>query len=384
MANIPLESLKFPNLPDTYTIPVIDNTLTVSGAAADAKATGDAIDLGSVTAELKAALLQLAQKVAYIDDQGQTYYDDLYDALYNRYWQVTNTLSHCTSSNGAEQTIKGNPYTATITASAGYVMEGATVSITMGGADITSTAYSNGVISIAAVTGALVITVTAAQAAVSSIDATFTQGENIVYTNDDLNTLKSLLVVTATLEDSTEVTVSSDDYTLSGTLEVGNSTVTVSFSGKTDTFSVYCYGISFTACKVNGVINTSDLVWKSNTARCSGNSPVGTTNQLQLEGGGDAGVYMIPIRSGATTLTVTKPSGMAHAVQIAHYNNGWVRDVGGDWVKTGTTSDLSSYNNGTYYLAINIAHYTSSSGQTVDGSYNFTGYDMTKFGAAIT
>ena len=35
-----------------------------------------------VSDDLKAALLQLAQKVAYIDDQGQTYYDDLYDALY--------------------------------------------------------------------------------------------------------------------------------------------------------------------------------------------------------------------------------------------------------------------------------------------------------------
>ena len=41
MANKPLESLKFQNLSDTYTIPQIDNTLTVAGAAADAKATGD-------------------------------------------------------------------------------------------------------------------------------------------------------------------------------------------------------------------------------------------------------------------------------------------------------------------------------------------------------
>ena len=31
---------------------------------------------------VKQAILQIARKVAYIDDQGQTYYDDLYDALY--------------------------------------------------------------------------------------------------------------------------------------------------------------------------------------------------------------------------------------------------------------------------------------------------------------
>ena len=35
-----------------------------------------------VSNELKVALLQLTQKVAYIDDGGQTYYQDLYDALY--------------------------------------------------------------------------------------------------------------------------------------------------------------------------------------------------------------------------------------------------------------------------------------------------------------
>ena len=35
-----------------------------------------------LTEDMKQALLQLARKVAYIDDQGQTYYDDLYDAFY--------------------------------------------------------------------------------------------------------------------------------------------------------------------------------------------------------------------------------------------------------------------------------------------------------------
>ena len=39
-------------------------------------------ELGGLSDDVKTALLQIAQKVAYVDDDGQTYYQDLYDALY--------------------------------------------------------------------------------------------------------------------------------------------------------------------------------------------------------------------------------------------------------------------------------------------------------------
>ena len=50
MANKPLKSVQFPGLDDTYTIPAVDTTLAVTGAAADAKKVGDEIT------ELKADL----------------------------------------------------------------------------------------------------------------------------------------------------------------------------------------------------------------------------------------------------------------------------------------------------------------------------------------
>ncbi len=43
MAEKPLKSITFPGLPDKYTIPQVDDTLTVAGSAADAAATGAAI-----------------------------------------------------------------------------------------------------------------------------------------------------------------------------------------------------------------------------------------------------------------------------------------------------------------------------------------------------
>ena len=174
MANKPLQSIKFPGLSDTYTTPQVDATLTTTGAAADARKVGDEItsvkqDLNQldervtdletspvISSDLKAALLQLASKVAYIDDDGQTYYDDLYYAL--------------------------NP-----------------------------------------------------PAVLVSISAVYTQIEPI-YPNDSLDRLKHDLVVTGHYSDQTTATIT--EYTLIGTLAQGTSTITVSYDGKTTTFSV--------------------------------------------------------------------------------------------------------------------------------------------------
>lgn len=100
-----------------------------------------------------------------------------------------------------------------------------------------SVLYSSGVINIPNVTGNIVITATATAAPVASISVAYTQS-GTVYNTADLDDLKADLVVTATYEGGTTGTIASADYTLSGTLAVGTSTITVSYSGKTDTFTV--------------------------------------------------------------------------------------------------------------------------------------------------
>jgi hypothetical protein len=71
---------------------------------------------------------------------------------------------------------------------------------------------------------------------VASISAVFEQGQTVVYDSDSLDSLKPMLTVTATYSDATTGVVTA--YTLSGTLTAGTSTITVSYRGKTTTFSV--------------------------------------------------------------------------------------------------------------------------------------------------
>lgn len=75
-------------------------------------------------------------------------------------------------------------------------------------------------------------------ASIVSISATFTQGDTVVTEATELDTLKNNLVVTATDEDGVTSTLSADDYTLTGTLIIGTSTITVHYGDKTDTFDV--------------------------------------------------------------------------------------------------------------------------------------------------
>ena len=68
-------------------------------------------------------------------------------------YAISNELINCISSNSAESIKENAAYSATLTANDGYTLTGGTMTVTMGGVDITATVYADGVISIAAVTG---------------------------------------------------------------------------------------------------------------------------------------------------------------------------------------------------------------------------------------
>ena len=80
----------------------------------------------------------------------------------NVYYTITETLSHASSDNELEKVLSGDPFVANYEADTGYNLgAGATISVTMGGSNITASAYDDGKVSIAKVTGNIVVTITA-------------------------------------------------------------------------------------------------------------------------------------------------------------------------------------------------------------------------------
>lgn len=74
-------------------------------------------------------------------------------------YTVTNTLTNCRTNNNTASVVEGTAYTATLTPFTWYTLDNVTV--TMGGVNVTTQYYSNGVINIPSVTGNIVITASA-------------------------------------------------------------------------------------------------------------------------------------------------------------------------------------------------------------------------------
>jgi hypothetical protein len=127
--------------------------------------------------------------VVSIDLDNEVIYADCYGAGCDRIesygsgkvitYSVTNDLNNATNSNGATIVREGSAYNATITAKTNYKL--ASVTVTMGGVDITATAVSGGKISIGSVTGDIVITAT------TSEDVEFAEFTNLVPTLESVD-----------------------------------------------------------------------------------------------------------------------------------------------------------------------------------------------------
>lgn len=146
----------------------------IDKAIEDGKLTGT----GGINSTAKTLLQTILQNAVYTTNQSANI-TALISALGNneggggdtptvKTYTITNNLTHCSNSNTSTSVNENSNYAATITPAEGYTLTDASVSITMGGVDITSTAYNNGSINIASVTGNIVITITATSSSSSS------------------------------------------------------------------------------------------------------------------------------------------------------------------------------------------------------------------------
>ncbi len=83
----------------------------------------------------------------------------------------------------------------------------------------------------------------------ASISATYNQNGKTVYTSNTLDSLKADLSVVGTNNDGSTLSIS--DYTLFGDLTAGTATVTVSYGGCTDTFTVTVTAVVPTSIQVS-------------------------------------------------------------------------------------------------------------------------------------
>ena len=218
----------------------IANTQFVQNAVSVAvQAAIEQLVIAPFSESFKQALLQIARKVAYIDSNGQTYYQALYDALYppinvDHITAVWNPpVGYVVYTNTTLDSLKDyltvtatyDDQTSATLDSDEYVLSG---SLTVGTSTITVT-YAD---------ATTTFTVTVVDNVVESITAIFTQGANVIYDTYLLDTLIPYLSVTATWSNGTTAAVSDTDYVLSGTLVEGTSTITVTYEGESDTFTV--------------------------------------------------------------------------------------------------------------------------------------------------
>lgn len=259
---------------------LIDSTLTLPNHAADAKKTGDEITgLKSsideieqgLSAEAKAALLTCFRNVAWINGQGQTYYDALETALH------------------------ANDY--------------------------------------------------------PRLDVVYTAGITPVYVDDSFDTVKQYLTVTYYAEQgSAGVVVPSADYVLTGTLQVGTSTLTASYSGArasviipnvVDYYNVWEWSTPATL-QIKAVVpglynNTCGYAVNSVDIRRSAWGYRGLHGVYNNNAGAvDNTTYPIPIPQGATKMVIacSNISNLYAGVSQWKYNPStgvYTRNVNGAW-----------------------------------------------------
>lgn len=178
------------------------------------------------------------------------------------YQPITTTLTDCTISNSSVQIEYGEAYTATITPDTGKEMD--TITVMMGGVDITASAVSGTTISIAKVTGAVTITATASVPSVTYtiiLNLTNVASSNSKNTIGEGKTYETELTPTGTFKKLGTITVTMGGSDISASA-VSGSTITI--SSVTGNITITC------AAVITNIIDTIGISANTRLSTSSG------------------------------------------------------------------------------------------------------------------
>ena len=182
---------------------------------------------------------------------------------------VVKNLTNCSLDNARGIVIDGQGYVANLTADEGFTLEGVTITITMGGVDM-SAYYSDGKIAIPNVTGNIVITAEAVASAQETVPVTIISGYKCNYT----------------VGQAIDVIVESS-YAISEEIPVEyGKTYTTDYISTDSGFAFYFVGYNNESGKVTE--STKVLPKASGTFTAEWTPTVETTNRLRLRGYADS------------------------------------------------------------------------------------------------
>lgn len=190
-----------------------------------------------LSTEVKNAILDCFEHVAWTDANGQTYYDALEDLFFPPKTLVSISAVFNQGSTVIYDNASLDDLKQYLTVTALYDDESTETVTNYSLSGTLSVGTSTITVSYGGKTDTFNVTVTAVPV-ITGIEATYTQGSTVVYDDATLDSLKTNLVVEAVYSDSSKVTLDSNDYILSGTLSEGTSTITVTYSTFTTTFTV--------------------------------------------------------------------------------------------------------------------------------------------------
>lgn len=272
---------------------------------------------GGLSDEVKDALLQIAQKVAYIDKKGQTYYDDLHNALYPPVTGVTLSATAWGSNTIGETyqlraTVTPSGWSGTVVWSSSNTSI-ATVSQT---GLVTVVGYGLCIISATADSVSAPCRVFVTPLSVKSISAVFNQGANKIYDTDDFKTeIKKYLTVTATMSDDSTQVLPSTVYGVNTTYLEGASTGSAQATYNRKTSEWFSFNVTEWLTSLTVVYTQSGTVYNTDSLDSLKSDLVvtasyedgtsGTVSEYSLSGTLEAGTSTITVAYGGKTATFT-------------------------------------------------------------------------------